>query len=255
MTRSEPQSESPIADRLTTACERNVVVEIHVQAADGELIVLKARLLKLNDDSLELDAPQAIGQDYVLGSGARFDAHFQLDRTWFSFSSRVSSVHQEIDVNKKLTVVGVVVTRPRKLNIGQRRNDHRVVVNPDRISGTIVPAIEENDGMACSVDARPVTLDIADLSVGGLALIDLHDTLRPRLGQLYFVELDLQDDDDFPLMAMMEVRQLRKLPRGGVRAGLMLKTWPGRRHRSICEQRIQRFVTALQRQHARSRAG
>lgn len=249
---AEAALQSEPIDPLVEAHARNLPVELHFRTNDGELVVLRSRILGLEEDAIELDMPHSIGHEIELKVGTRFEAHFGSGEAIYSFRSRIREVRKLVDLNETRRVVGIHIDRPTELRAGQRRNDHRVALREDEASATMHPVHPEIGPDACAVDAMHLPARIADLSAGGAALlVDVESGRRMRMNDLFFVDLTLAGVAETQV-ALMEVRQLRELPRdGGFRIGLKVKSWPDRRHVQRFVQTVQRYLTEVQRRRVK----
>ena len=230
-------------------------IELQFRATDGELIVLKSRILGVDERGyLEFDMPQSIGHEIDFRFGLVFDGHFAIGEERFTFRSRIRDLMHRIELNDSKRLVGIVVDFPDAIVPGQRRNDHRVSVDQVGIRATAYPAVVEGGAHACPIDARPVAVRLTNLSTGGCALVLEHDHgRRVRITDLFFLELDLPAERE-TILSLLETRQTMELPRsGGFRIGAKLKIWPDGNSVRRWQQTVQRFLTTVQREQLQRR--
>jgi c-di-GMP-binding flagellar brake protein YcgR len=250
---AEAALQSEPIDPLVEAHARNLPVELHFRTNEGELMVVRSRVLGLEETTVELDMPHSIGHEVEFRVGMSFEGHFGSGEAIYSFRSKIRDVRKLVDLNEQRRVVGILVDRPGAIRPGQRRNDHRVPLREEEAAATIYPAHPELGGNACLIDAPSMEVRIADLSAGGAALLVENEVgRRMRMNDLFFVNLQLGGAGGEPQVALMEVRQLRELPRdGGFRVGLKMKVWPDRREAQRLVQVVQRFLTEVQRRRVK----
>ena len=253
-----PQSadDLPTSDPIRLALNRNVPIELQFRAQDGELIVLKSRILGIDETGrLELDMPQSIGHEIDFRFGLVFDGHFAIGEKRYTFRSRIRDLMHRIELNASKRLVGIVVDYPTDVIPGQRRNDHRVIIDQPPISARACPAINQDGIYVCPLDSRPMSLRVANLSTGGCAIIfDNEDGKRIRINDLFFMELFLPGERE-QILCLLEVRQTKELPRGGgYRIGAKLKMWPDPTSIRRWQQTVQHYLTKVQRERLQRRS-
>jgi c-di-GMP-binding flagellar brake protein YcgR len=240
---------------LEAACERNLSVEVHYHAAHGELFVARSRLLALDDRHVYIDNPQAIGSDESLRTKQDILVHFNLHDCRYVFDTQVVRQKALVPLNEKKSVVGMMLSRPTRIRDGQRRNHFRVSLVAEEMLGIEVRHACTDEGAARPADGRPMHGALINLSLGGVALrLDIADGRDLTLDSLVFLRFFLPDDEsDYRLLGA--VRQLRPVAdHTAMRLGLKFKCWPDEREYDRTQQRLQRYITRVQREQLR-RAG
>ena len=218
--------------------------------------MLKSRILGIDEKGrLEFDMPQSIGHEIDFRFGLVFDGHFAIGDKRYTFRSRIRDLMHRIELNASKRLVGIVVDYPNGVTPGQRRNDHRVTVDQTGVAARGYRAIAEASGVACPIDGAPVHVRLANLSTGGCAIVFAQDDgRRVRINDLFFLELDLPGERH-DLLCLLEVRQVKELPRGGgFRIGAKLKMWPDHGSARRWQQSVQRYLTLLQRERLQRRS-
>lgn len=240
---------------LAEACARNSSIELQYDAPGGETMVAKSRILGLDGDHLFLDHPQSIGKVVEFKTGQAIDAYLVLADTRYAFRSLVTELGCIVEINDRKRVVGIVIRRPANIRPGQRRSGFRVgLLGVDAIEPRLHTAIADDRGI-CPVDAHVFTATLVNLSIGGAGLrVDRADGVQLKLNDPLFMTFFLPGEEE-EFYFLTEVRQTRPIDgENAMRAGLKIKAWPTRRDLERTQQRLQRYITEVQRRKLR-RAG
>lgn len=251
--RSLPETESQAL--LDAACARNLALELHYHAADGEFVVVRSRVLGMDEGNLYIDSPQMIGHDIDFSPRQDVQVHFNLQDSRYTFESHVLQRKSMVSLNDEKTVVGMILARPRRIQDGQRRNHFRVsLVAEEKLGIELHRTVTEDENIR-PLDEHPMHGALINLSLGGVALrLSIEEGRTFTLNALVFIHFYLPEDEHDYLM-LGEVRQLRPIADNTtMRLGIKFKAWPDERIYQHAQQRLQRYITKVQREQLR-RAG
>ncbi len=240
---------------IDDACARNAAVELQYRTTDGDLHVAKSRILGIDADQVFLDSPHGIGDDVVFGVGQTIDGYVHVNEIRYAFKSKVVRLHTIVKINEEKRTVGMIIARPDRVMEGQRRTHFRVsLLARDPLPIQLHAAIPDGSG-TCPIDAYPFEGSIVNLSIGGAALaVPAVDARTIRVGDEVFMMFCLAEEhEEFYFLA--EVRQIwavaGETPK---RIGVKIKPWPGKRDLERTQQRLQRYITKVQRERLRRAA-
>ena len=255
MDRSDNSVAGEYASLIEDACARNAPVELQYRAADGERLIAKSRVLGVDAERVFLDAPHSIGQDVVFQRDQELEGYLLINEVRYAFKSRVRELDAMVRINAEKRTVGMVIDRPDSVVEGQRRTHFRVsVIANEPIQIQIHGAIPGSSG-ACPVDAHVFEASLVNLSVGGAGLrVSPIDCRTIRVGDDLFMTFHLPEEDQ-EFYFLTEVRQIWAIPGDAAkRVGVKIKPWPSPRDIRRTQQRLQRYITQVQRARLR-RAG
>lgn len=237
---------------VEVACARHLVVELHATGADRQVEVARARLIFADDEAIYMTAPRMRdGSPPEWRVGRALRGYFSINDTRFGFDTSIVKARCIVQLNPQKKVVGASIARPPKVLDEQRREHFRVNTLHEEVRVDLHPALA-GEGFACPIDAKPVRVTLINLSVGGAAVrLDVESARGIGDSSLAFCEIRL-DHDDGPVEALLEVRQRRVISDGSaVRLGLQFVSWPDRRTWQHNQERLQKFISDLQREQIR----
>ena len=251
--RSLPEPDSRAL--LEAACARSLPIDLHTTGPGGELFVSRSRILGMDGEHVFVDSPQAIGKQLEFEPRQAVTVHFNLHESRYLFESHIVRRKSLIPLNDQKSVVGMLLARPRRIRDGQRRNHFRVSLVAEEKMEVRLHKASSEDGRSCPVDGSALPGILINLSLGGVALrVDMDAGRTLSLDDVIFVRFFLPDEEqEYVLMA--QVRQLRPISdNSGMRLGVSFKPWPEEREYERTQQRLQRYITRVQREQLK-RAG
>lgn len=111
---------------LQAACDRNASVEVVRPERAGSDPPARGRLLELTEDRLVIEQLQVIGRDLHAPAGTRLDLYFSMGGTLFTCSAKVVETKAIVQLNQQLYVPALYLTKPKRVEPGQRRTVFRV---------------------------------------------------------------------------------------------------------------------------------
>lgn len=240
---------------LTEACDRNTAVELHVHMRGGGLVVAKSRIVKIDDQQLYLDKPEATGQKLNLQDGLPLDVHFAIRRERFFFKSTLTDARAHINVNEHNKIIGLTIARPTAIKSGQRRNDFRVeLANMRRIDVLLHDAATVKPDL-CPLDTKRFSAELIDVSAGGLRVkVDRSERDEFHATDRFFALFPLPDDLRTDAVFLVKpVHWSASEDRSQNFVGLQLIPWPEVEF-ARNQRRLARFVAKIERQLAKFRA-
>ena len=247
MPRQDPQTRMQAI--LLESCARNLSAEVRREIEDRKVVTTRARLLELEDAVIHLDPPRDLS---ALQEGSPCEVHFTLNDVRYAFATHV--VRRVAADAAADTAARLVLARPEEVSEHQRRRHFRVsVLGDDPVRVDLHIAMSDGTG-TCPIDARRYEGGLVNLSVGGAGVcLDAAATDLAEGDQL-FLTFRLPGETEI-FYFLPEVAQRWHLPDDDAeRLGLRIKSWPDCRAIERTQQRLQRYITAVQREQLR-RAG
>lgn len=253
-----PSASSPSdgRDPLRSACERNISLELHClsqastqRALEADVMVARSRLLHDREQEIEVDSIQCIGKRLRIGPGAQVDAYFFLDEQLLTFRSVVTKVRHVVELNEEKKIVGLCLSRPRRVSQGQRREDHRVsVAGLAPIDVSIHEASPDNPNTS-GLAAWRFTGQMVNLSRGGMAVrVEGPDRFRFRVSRFYYLSFAVPSEDE-DMLFLVESRHVREMDRQEARIiGFQFLPWPSPLDLREHSRRIGKFCIETERQ-------
>lgn len=224
-----PVSTDTCSDILEGACARNAAMELHSRTASDELIVAKTRLLDLDRRHLYIDRPQINGKPTSPKRGHEYAAYLQLSGKWYAFRTRVANAGCSVKLNANTQVRGCAVSRPAKIEEGQRREDFRLsVASLDPVDVHFHEVHRKNPDV-CPLDTKRFRGRLVDISRGGWAVrIDAQERRSFAIDELFFVSAMLPLNIG-EITLLVQSRHCRSILRGeAFRIGFKFVNWnPG----------------------------
>ena len=244
----------PAVERLLDeACARNLPAELHAVRRDGTITVQRVRLLEVREDQLLVQSPPGLCRDEAFAMGKSVTAHMTLNGSRYEFTSTIEDMALTVPLNARQHVRGMALSKPEQLLPSQRRSDLRVkTVSYEQIDVSLgYVAADAQD--ACSLAEGAGRGSLADISVGGAAILVCDPAFRTvrTNRQLFLVfELPLVDRE---FLMLGTIRHWRFIERSQTtRLAVAFSPWSGCRFAS--DQRdLARFVAAHERRFLRKR--
>ncbi len=240
---------------MDEACARNTPLELHFDLPNGENIVTKSRFIGGDVELMFLDNPQSIGQPFTPSVRQSFVAHFTLGGTRYTFSAAIRELDRMVQLNQQRRVIGIAITKPKSLESGQRRAHFRISLNGlDSISCDVHLASPEEDSTA-PIDAGCMKCKLINLSLAGGAMVtDVEMARAIRVGDRLFLHFLLPGDEE-EYVFLTKIRQLMDIADNtAIRIGLQFRPWPDMIHLRRIQQRLQKFITAAQRNQLKKKS-
>lgn len=236
-----------VAALLREACDRNVPLELHHADFADPLPAARSRMLNLDPGHIYIEQPQIIGRSVLIRPGVRFGCYFELGEVLYRFQTEVSEVGRTMPLNASKTAVGVVLTRPKEIVPGTRRDADRVtLVNLRPIFVELTDAPTEPGGVV-SEDGRSLRARLVDLSPGGACLIGDGDAMRLKIGERLLISFPIPNENA-TFSGMIEVRHSRRIMQDtAVRMGTMFVPWPNPETLQLSLAPVRRFLDNLRR--------
>jgi len=237
---------------LEDACARNASLELHHRPDDGDVVVARARLLGIDDRFIYLDRPETAGVPVTFAQKRKLDGYLLLNDLRYAFRTTVVDLRCMVKLNDEKRVVGMVLRRPKELKEGQRRSHFRVSLFGDEpIPVELHEATADEDG-TCPIRARRLPATLGNLSVGGAGVnVATFDVREVRVDEKFFLTFQLPGEEE-PFTFLTEVRQVWALGHGEVtRVGLKNRQWPTPRAVRRMQERLNKYITDLQRNRLR----
>ncbi len=208
------------------ACARNVPLELHRRTNRGALPTARGRMIDLDADRIYMETPQVIGRPFRIAPGQEYEAFFQVHDTIFTFSTTVLETDCATRLNHHKFVVGLAISKPEALKIGQRREHFRTSLACEQEISCTLHEAGPGDANQVPIEAKRFTGRLVDASGGGVGVILDGTIARFTLYDHLFLEFFLPGERQ-PFCALVEVRQARPtLNDTAVRLGLMFVAWP-----------------------------
>ncbi len=180
---------------LEAACARNASVELHQFGIADGVLVARSRLLGLDDRCVYLDTPKSYGPPLSLDRGKIVSVFMLLSGKRHEFKSRVVQPRCTVNLNASTTVRGISLSRPKRIQEGQRREDYRILVaalDPIAVHFHEVP---EGDVNQCPVDIVRFSGRLIDLSRGGFcARVDVTERAKFAPDEEFFIQCRFPED-------------------------------------------------------------
>ncbi|MHC5023644.1 MAG: PilZ domain-containing protein, partial [Planctomycetota bacterium] len=160
-----------------------------------------------------------------------------------------------VPLNDEKSVVGMTLGRPRRICDGQRRNHFRVSLVAEEALEIELQRAATEEGTTYPVDGHSVHGSLINLSLGGVAMrLPMSEGRSLTLDSAVLLRFFLPgEDEDYILLG--EVRQIRPVvDNTAMRLGVRFRPWPDARTYEHTQQRLQRYITRVQREQLR-RAG
>lgn len=234
---------------------RNLSIGLRVTDAEGSVYEARARLLGMDDRFLFLDTPQAAGRRVKLEFQQTMPANILINGARYEFETAVASLRCLVRLNDQKVVVGLVVTRPKNLADGQRRQDFRAPLRPEDVDDLVVHGCDDEEHGTTRLKIPMLRAKLRDVSLGGACLlIDPRDEKLLATLPTLFVGFDVPESDE-RMVFLCKVRQKRMVrSRAAVRIGVEFLPWPDARIHSLNRHTLQRVISRVQRARLR-RAG
>ncbi len=254
--RPQPQQLNDAAI-LEEACARNRPIELHYYNHSGEFFAARTRLLGIEKDHLQLDAPQSIGKEVHFSSGLKVEAFILVGDHIHTFRSQIVKSQCHIKLNRYHTVDGLYITKPKLVKDGQRRHDLRVsVASLEDDIGVLLHDCCQDDPNSAPVKANVFDGRLVNISGGGCGLIvNTIQCSKLNIGRHMFIGFTLPAEET-TLIFQIEVRtvQLVGSNEQATRLGVQFLNWPNQAYLRRTLRPVERFVAELQRMSSRRRA-
>lgn len=238
---------------LDEACARNLSAEMHYEL-ENELRTARMRLIRIGDEGIEVDMPQAIGQEVALEAGAEVKVYFSRDQEFYAFDTTVRRSVVSVDLNKRKRVTGMVLALPAELVRQQRRQDFRVSLSRHELAVTCHD-LPEGETAAAPRDAWQYTGRLVNISRGGVAAIFDASAVQGLAARTSLFLICQLPEIDAPVLLPVEVRNIRRVHEGQKRVvGLVYIDTDNPLFRAAY-QLIDEFIAAEQRRQLRKRTG
>jgi c-di-GMP-binding flagellar brake protein YcgR len=236
---------------LRQACQRNTPAELHFPHEGAGLITARVRMLRIEEDQIYVDRPQAGGSPLSLDPGRSVTVHFLVGGTRYAFDSRIRRPHCLVQLNASQQIAGTALAIPAEVRQQQRRADFRLsLAGYEGVVAKIHAGVREGGG-SCAIDARVVSARLVNISTGGLGvLLDTSATAGWRVGAVFFMSFSLPEVE-VEFCMMTELRHLERIHEGASTvAGFIFLPW------ELCPlqpyaRRISRFIATEQRKQLR----
>lgn len=240
---------------IEEACDRNAPIELQYESSDGELLVARTRLLGFDETHVYLDRPQSIGDDVRFRRGQRVEGYMLLHDVRYAFATVVEDLATLVEINATKRTVGMVLRRPATVRESQRRSHFRVAVLSEGPITAAVHAADPGHPGACPIDAGRAEATLLNLSAGGAGLLmERGQGGWISAGDHLFMTFQLPEEEE-PICFLVDVRQCTMGADSSTRrVGVRIRAWPTPRSVERTRERLQRYITAVQRKRLR-RAG
>jgi len=254
---------------------RNVPVEVF--QGDGQNAAPgRGRLLELGEDHVIIERLQMIGEEIQLSPGAPLDCFFRYKGALFEFKTKVLASRVSAQLNGRRIVPALKIERPRRVDVGQRRNVFRIQLSAradapklrlwfeDPYVPSAPPApppvpVELKEGEEPPTPPEPERLeeprepdfegravDASDIGMGILVYKLKHT--RVSLGQRIWIALEMEDEQaSEPLEFSAKIRHTAPVRDTDARLGIMFDDDESGLHtRRI--RRLMAYLTRVQRE-------
>jgi len=233
---------------LEEASARNQGVELHHIGSNDEILIVKSRILFVDDKCLYLDSPVSNGRPIKMASGWNIDVYTHVLRENITFKSEVMNNNYLIQINKTTTTRGIQITRPSKIWFSQRRNDFRVsMASMTSVQVDVHNVMRDNSEMTSLVAIRAVGR-LINVSTGGCAIVLPKERCRQfKSGDILWVGFVLPDIPS-PLIFQSELCQIFPVLEGrAMRLGIRFNEWPTPARYLRMQHPIEKFAADAQR--------
>jgi len=217
----------PAYTAFEAACERNAPVEVVRRELAGEAPLARGRMLNLNDTTLEVQRVQVVGRNMAFRVGNDLDAYFDYYGTVYHFRTTIKSMSEMVQVNAKLVVPAMILERPARVEVGQRRTAFRVSIG----ARAEIPKVSLwflGDGREAGPEGEPpkdqpdFTGRLADASASGIGLLIENVTYSRFKHDMRALAHVSFSDQPTPLPLLCEVRQTRQVLGDSTRLGMLV---------------------------------
>ncbi len=244
-----------IVEVLEEACARNTPFELHFHSRGGGLTVAKSRVVKLGENTIYLDKPQAVGTSVDLQDNMPVEAHFALHRDRFFFKSTVTDPRARIELNEQNKFIGLAIAKPTRIKSGQRRNNFRVELAGLRTIDVHCHDAQPDKPDICPLNAKRFTGRLVDVSAGGMKL-KVPRSVRDEFhaSDRLFTIFDLPDESrEEAVFLAKPVHWTTSTDREHTFIGLQFVAWP-KVEFARNQRRMAQFVAKIERQLAKHRS-
>jgi c-di-GMP-binding flagellar brake protein YcgR len=245
-----PLPDCPEPDPLLEAVARNAPLELHSLSLDRTIPAARARMLEIDDEAVYLEKPQIIGRNVRISVGQAFVGYFTFDDQIYTFPCTVMQSGRRVRLNSRKLVEGLVLSRPDKVDRGQRRQFYRtsLAAVQQPVRATFQEVRESLDEPAPVEHAPWKEATIVDASAGGFGVrVNESNYSQFKIYHNYFVRLTLPETTT-ELTTMCELRQVRPILDGqATRLGFLLLPWPSQSRLNWQLRPLLAYLTDLQR--------
>ena len=269
-------------EALHAACARNAPLEIVQADLVGEEPFARGRMIEIESGVLMIEEVQIIGKMAKFAKQTPVVGFFRFHNRLFEFFSKVVSAQKPIHLNRSTIVPAIDLKLPTDITEGQRRNVYRIQVaalrDPIRVEfwHEVPPDVEQmfiqngqtaqGDGVCDAYkggeDANGFLLPPTRVADWEGQMIDASDVglgmnlNKCRLNQLKlfdrgWLRFSLPGDAEGSMTFSVEVRQVRSVREGVVRAGMFILETNDRWAHAAKVRRLWSFMTEWQRKVCR----
>jgi len=170
-----------VEEVLGEACDRNTPVCVIRPCETGRQPMARGRLLALNEETIDIEELQVPGLKVEFHLQDDLDAYFSLGRTLYHFRTKLLRSAERKRLNQRMLIPGMTLTRPARLEQGDRRGLFRVSLSglEDRFLAEVWKirlearpdlGIDEPDGVSESgtEGLPPIAFNLGDLDLSGI---------------------------------------------------------------------------------------
>ena len=237
---SERSHFTSIEPLLASACSMRTRIEIAGLDPDG-VVTLPLDTVDGALVSVTI-APQAID---AIEPGATVHCQIPIDDYWCSFDAHVVTMPSEATGDRLLLRCGNEVV------VEQRRRHYRVSMLGETPIPVELRLLHPGDDGGAAIVSPLFEGTLVNLSVGGVAIrVEAGPGSDVQVGDRLPLRFALPDELE-PFAFLGVVRQVRAVDGRATRLGVTFEPWPSERHQALGQERLQRYIAAIQRRRLR----